>query len=112
MEGIEILSTRIIYDTILPWWCVLIGVSGMIIFIVSLIIAVSEDCTWLAGIFGVLIIVSLTLWICGTAIDKNDIDYIEHKVTISDEVSLVEFLEKYEIIERDGEIYIIREIQK
>lgn len=35
--------------------------------------------------------------------------YIKYKVTISEEVSMVEFYEKYEIIDVDGTIYTIRE---
>lgn len=33
-----------------------------------------------------------------------------YKVTISDEVSMVEFFERYEIIEQEGKIYTIREV--
>lgn len=33
-----------------------------------------------------------------------------YKVTISDEVKLVEFLDKYEILDTEGEIYTIREV--
>ena len=33
-----------------------------------------------------------------------------YKVTISDDVKLVEFLEKYEILDTEGEIYTIREV--
>lgn len=33
----------------------------------------------------------------------------QYKVTISDEVSMTEFLEKYEIIETEGKIYTVRE---
>lgn len=32
-----------------------------------------------------------------------------YKVTISDEVTMTEFLEKYEIIETEGKIYTVRE---
>ena len=34
----------------------------------------------------------------------------QYKVTISDEVTMTEFLEKYEIIETEGKIYTVREI--
>jgi hypothetical protein len=34
---------------------------------------------------------------------------VQYKVTISDEVSMNEFLEKYEIIEQEGKIYTIEE---
>lgn len=33
----------------------------------------------------------------------------QYKVTISDEVSMNEFIEKYEIIEQEGKIYTVRE---
>lgn len=34
-----------------------------------------------------------------------------YKVTISDEVSMNEFLERYEIVDQDGRIYIVREVE-
>lgn len=37
-------------------------------------------------------------------------DHTRYKVTISDEVKLVEFLDKYEILDTEGEIYTIREV--
>lgn len=34
-----------------------------------------------------------------------------YKVTISDEVSMNDFLERYEIVDQDGRIYIVREVE-
>lgn len=34
-----------------------------------------------------------------------------YKVTISDEVPMNEFLERYEIIDQDGKIFIVREVE-
>ena len=34
---------------------------------------------------------------------------MEHKVLISEEVSLQDFLEKYEIVDQEGKIYTVRE---
>lgn len=34
---------------------------------------------------------------------------VQYKVTVSDEVPMTEFLEKYEIIDADGKIFIVRE---
>lgn len=39
------------------------------------------------------------------------VKFIKYKVTISEEVSMVEFYEKYEIIDVDGAIYTIREMK-
>jgi hypothetical protein len=37
-------------------------------------------------------------------------EHTRYKVTISDDVKLVEFLEQYEILATEGEIYTIREV--
>ena len=37
-------------------------------------------------------------------------EHARYKVTISEDVKLVEFLERYEIINTEGEIYTIREV--
>ena len=41
--------------------------------------------------------------------NKNSINYFEYNVTISDETSLKEFYNKYEIIEQNGEIFTVKE---
>ena len=37
-------------------------------------------------------------------------EHTRYKVTISEDVKLVEFLEQYEILDTEGEIYTIREV--
>lgn len=37
-------------------------------------------------------------------------DHTRYKVTITEDVKLVEFLERYEILDTEGEIYTIREV--
>lgn len=37
-------------------------------------------------------------------------EHTRYKVTISEDVKLVEFLERYEILDTEGEIYTIREV--
>lgn len=59
-------------------------------------------------------ILGFVLGLIGGCIAENNlikpIEYETHyKVTISDEVSMNEFLEKYEIIEQDEKIFTIRE---
>lgn len=56
-------------------------------------------------IFGVII---GAVWV--SSIDGIPIVYETHyKVTISDEVKMNDFLEKYEIIDQEGKIYVVRE---
>lgn len=37
-------------------------------------------------------------------------DHTRYKITISEDVKLVEFLERYEILDTEGEIYTVREV--
>ena len=37
-------------------------------------------------------------------------EHAQYKVTITEDVKLVEFLERYEILDTEGEIYTIREV--
>lgn len=37
-------------------------------------------------------------------------EHTQYKVTISDDVHLIDFLEKYEILDVEGDIYTIREV--
>lgn len=53
--------------------------------------------------------VILCLGIIGTGIKTNEIIDTIYKITVSDEVSLMELSEKYEIIEQDGKIFTVRE---
>lgn len=47
--------------------------------------------------------------IAGSATEKP-IEYeTQYKVTISDEVSMNDFLERYEIVDQEGKIYTVRE---
>lgn len=43
-------------------------------------------------------------------VGKEEIyDYTEYKVIVDDTVNMNEFMKKYEILDQDGEIYIVRE---
>ena len=41
--------------------------------------------------------------------NEDSIKYIQYKVTIDETVSMVEFMDKYEIIDQEGKIYTVRE---
>ena len=110
MTGIEILSSEIIYNTILPDWCIFIGVALMAI-LLPMGIALSENRREIIGILCV--VVAIGTLIASIALseteDKNDISHIEYKVTIDDSVSMNEFLDKYEILDQEGKIYTVKE---
>ena len=109
MTGVEILTEEVVYNTIVPEQ---LGAAGLILGIVFVILTfkcLNNEYNVAAVIFTVLFLICVTLYVLGLMDNENSIDHIEYKVTISDDVSLTEFNEKYEIIEQDGKIYTVRE---
>ena len=83
----------------------ILAVLGLIIFIAGIARGWGDDVT---GEGGLLFFISLVLLFL--AIFNPEPEHTRYKVTISDEVNLVEFLERYEILDTEGEIYTIREV--
>ena len=109
MTGVEILSSETIYNTILPEYFLAIGFVLGFAFAAIMDVCFSND-RIIAGL--ICIGLALTFGIVGSLGDtysKNDINYIEYKVTIDDSVSMNEFLDKYEILDQEGKIYTVRE---
>lgn len=115
MNGVEILSQSIIYETEFYWWILIaFAIAGLLF---SLIVSIID---WIKYGFDkssiwFILIVTLIFSVFGgvyTAISEHEtdtVDYITYKVTISDEVSLREFTDKYTIINQDGKIYTVKE---
>lgn len=114
MSGVEILS--IIEEPILLFneeaFGITFFIAAVIFFFIGSYLSIAET-EWLYFpiffITGIIIGVLLGIpagAICCTETDEVEISY---KVTISDEVSLNEFLDKYEIIDQDGKIYTVKE---
>lgn len=114
MEGVRVLAENAIiltqYDFVWNFWTLLCYVVAAIL--VALMIwstVYKED--------GLLILTSIFVVISifvGTGIanveGKHEVfDYTEYKVIVDDTVNMNEFMSKYEILDRDGEIYIVRE---
>lgn len=109
MTGVEILAIETIYATILPEWCLTLGVVFIVIFLFFFAISANNLEPTLTIIFGILMACSFIFICISQTNSKTDIDYIEYKVTISDEVSMNEFYEKYEVLDQEGKIYTVRE---
>jgi peptidoglycan/LPS O-acetylase OafA/YrhL len=101
MTGVEILTTETIYNNIIPEEWIALAVLLLVFGVLFVIFAVVEGCNKLAGLSSMFALVGVLLMLLACISDKTDIAYVEHKVTISDEVSMNEFNEKYEIIEQD-----------
>jgi hypothetical protein len=116
MSGIEILSTtEVAIEYTYNYW--LAGIISLF-FVISCtilgaIVAYTENISWrtgagigivMSGLLGLFIFAS----VCVTS--QEPIAYeTQYKVTINESVSMVEFLDKYEIIDQEGKIYTVKE---
>ena len=115
MTGVEILSSQAIYEVDAYWWLIVVFASvGLLI---GLIVSINN---WIDFGFDsdhILLIIGCTfigayIGLIGFVISEhetNTVDYIEYKATVSDEVSMNEFYEKYEVVDQEGKIYTVRE---
>lgn len=109
VNGVEILSSETIYSTILPEYWLGIGVGFAILFIVAMAFCFANE-NIILGFICMILSFSLVFVGCLCCICiKTDIDHIEYKVTVDDSVSMNEFLNKYEILDREGKIYTVKE---
>ena len=113
MDGITILAEKNVYNYLLPEWILLVLLILFAVFVMLAVILATKEkslkiVTALAILAGILMIIAL---VCVLIPNKNSIKYKEYKVLIDDDVSFQEVYNKYEIIDKDGEIYTIREKQ-
>ena len=111
LEGITILNE--FTANIFNW-----DVSIIVFFVTALIgsiaffiiAAVSEEDAWLSGII-ISVLIGLIIGAgCGSCFFANE--ETQYQVTISEEVSMTEFNERYEIVEQNGQIFTIKEKNK
>ena len=115
MSGVEILSTKEIitettFNTTTFWIAMVITV---VVFIILGIIGVKYDgmgYAFVPAMFALGVIVGVILGsICGD-INATPTEYkTRYKVTISDDVSMNDFVDKYKIISQEGKIFTVEE---
>ena len=114
MNGVEILAVEQVGTVFKFGWTgflVVVAIGLLITLVVGITIFLNTK-DWTDLIKAVLIGVFISMIFGVTAGDllNEPTEYTnQYKVTISDEVSMNEFMEKYEIIEQDGKIYTVRE---
>lgn len=115
MQGVEILtSTQVVTEwgtNRVGFWITFIVVFG-IFAIIGFNAAIEEQNGWnLIGFIFVGIISGMAGGVLvGCILLSTPIVYeTQHKVTTSEEVSLIEFYEHYEVIDQDGKIFTVRE---
>lgn len=114
MTGVEVLATEeVVTGSSFNWLGFAITFIAVILvnaFIFAYKCETRKDFLQCVGMFGGILGFLFGFFIgASTALPM---EYETHyKVTISDEVSLNEFLERYEIIDQEGQIYTIRELE-
>ena len=118
MTGVEILATEEVAVAWASWnWLAFFGgiviVAGLFAIIGALVGSVNgvQD-GWICFIAGSLIgglILGVSM---GTSLVEPTEYETHYKVTISDEVPMNEFLERYEIIDQEGKIFTVREVKE
>lgn len=100
IEGVEILSMRQNYE----WALLIMPILYLIISILSIIIAFREKRVSQFVFFGIIAFFCVILFF---GFFKSN--YIEYEVTINDSVSFTEFMDRYEVLDENGDIYTVKE---
>ena len=117
MQGVEILTTTIKYETENVWWVWLIYgcILAAVWLITSLCLYHMTDNSGVASFLIGLEIACLTTMLLiipfGAIATKtlDTVDYYKHEVMIDETVNMTEFLDKYEIVDERGKILTIIE---
>lgn len=110
----EILATIPVYTH--PWIYTLllaIAVAAIVGGIISFILT-AEIHSFIPPLVGLVLIIVGIFGVAHTtnAINRTSVfDYNNYKVTIDETVNAREFLNKYEILSREGEIFTVKEIE-
>ena len=116
MNGVEILATQEVATTFGMDWnnlflvMAIISAFGVLFFLVFLVGMLNW---WKRALLGLSVALVLSFLIGAPAFSNSKpLEYeTQYKVTISDEVQMNDFLERYEIISQEGKIYTVRERQ-
>ena len=111
----EILATIPVYSS--PFFCTIFLAVAITIVIIGFMVGIvfgAEERSWTVCIAGLLILAIGAIGIKHSSMLMNELEtfkYNKYKVTIDETISAREFLDKYEILSREGEIFTIKEIE-
>ena len=115
MAGVTILATEIVNKPA-PWVEILgysfAAAGGCGFFLIILFIFSDSD--WLLKVGASVLICSTVLGLITCLLTTNITvpDYKTYEVILDDSVSTNEFMDTYEILERRGQIYVVKEIEE
>ena len=110
MTGVEILNTIYEYGSLIsPVWFVSFLVATLIIAIFGICTIDYDNVQKILQTLSIVGIIGMAVCGIGLAIETDEIVGIKYDVIISDDVTMNEFNEKYEIIKQNGKIYTVKE---
>lgn len=120
MEGVRILAEQIIYKENLIaelLFGLSVGAATVIGIVLLTVLFAARDSGDFAFVPFLWVSIFMGLFIASSFLaikfyedwQYKEINYIEKKAILEDTVQMNEFLNHYEILEQDGEIYIVRE---
>ena len=111
IEGIKVLSQSPIFDYDYAYGYIAIGAivgAGLIGFIIGLL-ASDFNIGMASSLVGCVMGGLVGMLIAETTVVKTETGRYKYKVLIEDGVEMKEFYERYNVIEQDGEIWIIED---
>lgn len=113
MEGVRILAENAVmlsqYSFVWNGWSIFYYIVAGIFAILTIALIINDDLAYIltASVTAFMIIIGISI---GNTKGMEEVyDYTEYKVIVDDTVNMNEFMKKYEILDQDGEIYIVRE---
>lgn len=109
----EILATIPVYSH--PFFCDMFFAAAVTIALIGFMIGIfiaAEERSWGVCIFGLLILAIGAVGIKHSSELMNELEtfkYNKYKVTIDETINAKEFLNQYEVLSREGEIFTIKE---
>ena len=110
----EILSTIPVYTFSLKSTLLSIIIAIITIGMLTLFLTSFQASNWFIGLVKLVFIIAGSIGILYTInnIERTStIDYIKYKVAINETINARDFLDKYEVLSKEGEIFTVREIE-
>ena len=110
MEGVTILNTIEVMAS--TWGFSIVGLIIAILsllFLIGIIFSIIKNEVFITSFLSMLVVFDVLISIMCFSSANEYFDHYEYQVIIDDSVSLVEFTEKYEILDQEGLIYTVKE---
>ena len=110
MTGVEILNTIYEYESLISPGVAFCGLLVCLIIAIIGALTIYRDTAQriLIVLFAIASVCSAVCFI-GSLIKTDKISDTKYQVVVSEDVNFEDFMDKYEILDQDGEIYTVRE---